>query len=60
MTDNRQHRVPPTDDSSPPTGQPAINQPERDRSGPLGPRDTDAGPEGEYPDPDEYAGADDH
>ena len=27
---------------------------------PLGPKDTDAGPEGEYPDPDEYAGADDH
>jgi hypothetical protein len=42
-----------------PADQPAIIQPERDRTGPLGPKDVDSGPEGDYPDPDEYAGADD-
>jgi hypothetical protein len=60
MTDERQKRVPRADDSHDATGPPAITQSERDRSGPLGPKDTDAGPEGDYPDPDDYAGADDH
>jgi hypothetical protein len=59
MTDDN-HPGAPTADSAGPPRQPAIKHPERDRSGPLGPEDTDAGPEGEYPDPDEYAGADDH
>ena len=42
------------------TAQPAITQRDRERPGTLGPKDVDAGPEGEYPDPDEYAGTDDH
>ena len=44
----------------PRTEPPAINQTERDSSDPLGPEDSDAGPEGPHPDPDDYAGADDH
>jgi hypothetical protein len=56
MTDHGQPAPAPEQADRPP----AITQTERERSGPLGPEDTDAGPEGAYPDPDEYAGSDDH
>jgi hypothetical protein len=47
-------------DAGPAKQQPAITQRDRKRPEGLGPEDVDAGPEGEYPDPDEYAGTDDH
>jgi hypothetical protein len=60
MTENPRAPLPQPGDAGPSKKQPAITQRERERPGGLGPKDVDAGPEGEYPDPDEYAGADDH
>lgn len=59
MTDRPQRPGLPSD-ASDPHPEPAINQTERDRSAMLGPKDTDTGPEGQHPDPDDYAGAEDH
>jgi hypothetical protein len=55
MTDERHQERRTTQDDA----QPAIHQPERDDAAPLGPKDSDRGPDADYPDPDEYAGAND-
>jgi hypothetical protein len=47
-------------DPEPSKKPPAITQRDRERPAALGPKDVDAGPEGQYPDPDEYAGTEDH
>ena len=47
-------------DPEPSKNQPAITHRDRERPAALRPKDVAAGPEGEYPDPDEYAGTDDH
>ena len=44
-----------TGTEDPGTAQPAVKGAEQGRSGQVGPEDTDAGPEGALPDPDEYA-----
>ena len=38
---------------------PAITKRDQDRTGQVGQKDSDRGPDGAFPDPDEYAGADD-
>jgi hypothetical protein len=58
MTENSHAPTPPAD--ADPSEPPAITQRDRERPAALSPKDVDAGPEGDYPDPDEYAGTDDH
>ena len=57
MTDSP-HETPPAGPDSPGTPiatPPPVTKRDQDRTGQVGQKDSDAGPDGAFPDPDEYA-----
>jgi hypothetical protein len=64
MTDSPAHETPPAGPDYPSADTPIATPPpvakrDQDRTGQVGPEDSDAGPDGAFPDPDEYADAHD-
>jgi hypothetical protein len=64
MTDSPAREPAPAGPDQPGAGRPIATPPagtqrDQDRTGQVGQKDSDGGPDGAFPDPDAYAGADD-